>query len=203
MKALKVSVLLAGLMLFFGFNPKSTWLLRKSEAAINVFTREATGTDIKEIKVTLSINTTAEKITKTILDVENYSNWMENIETPTVLKKVSENEYYLYYELDAPWPIENRDVVNHTIITYDSISKITTITSKAAPNYIPKKDGIVRVTVSEGCWTLKQATPTKVEINHCLLTSPGGSIPDWLVNMFIVDHPYNTHQNLRELLEVK
>lgn len=203
MKVFKAILLFAGLMLFFGFNVGSTWQLRKNKEDIKVFTRDAKSTDVQEIKVTMTLNTTVEEITKAILDVKNYTNWMENIESPSILEKVSENEYYLYYELDAPWPADNRDIINHTTISYDATNNTTTINSKAAPDYIAKKDGIVRVTLSEGCWTLKQISPDKVELNHCLLASPGGSIPDWIINMFIVDHPYNTHQSLRALVEVK
>lgn len=204
MKLLKPLLVITCLSFLWSFtnNVKSTdWLLRKDKEGIKIFTREASNTNIKEVKAVLMINASVSKITAAIVDVENYSNWMENIMNPKILEKVNENDYYLYYEVEAPWPTDNRDIVNHTVITYDQTNNLTLVTSVTAPDYIEEKENTVRITLSEGSWELKELSENKVEITHRLLVSPGGSIPDWIINMFIVNHPYEMHLNLRKMLE--
>lgn len=204
MKLLKPLLVITCLSFLWSFtnNVKSTdWLLRKDKEGIKIFTREASNTNIKEVKTVLMINASVSKITAAIVDVENYSKWMENIMNPKILEKVNENDYYLYYEVEAPWPTDNRDIVNHTVITYDQTNNLTLVTSVTAPDYIEEKENTVRITLSEGSWELKELSENKVEITHRLLVSPGGSIPDWIINMFIVNHPYEMHLNLRKMLE--
>ena len=164
----------------------SEWILRKDKEGIKIYTREAQNTNLKEVKTVLIINTSVSKITAAIVDVENYSKWMDNIINPKILEKINDNDYYLYYELDAPWPTDNRDIVNHT---------------ESAPNYIAQKENTVRITLSDGTWELKELSENKIEVTHRLLVSPGGKIPDWVINMFIVNHPYEMHRNLKIMLE--
>lgn len=194
-------VSVAVLFSFSGDTYFTEWTLRKEKEGIKIYTREATNTNIKEVKTVLTISTSVNKISNAIIDVENYSNWMKNILNPKMIKKINQNEYYLYYEMDAPWPTQNRDIINHTIISHNQSNGITLISSTAVPNFIEKKENLVRITLSEGSWILKELPNGKVEVTHMLLASPGGSIPDWVINMFIVNHPYETHLSLREMLE--
>jgi hypothetical protein len=194
-------VSVAVLCSFSGDAYSTEWTLRKDKEGIKIFTREASDTNIKEVKTVLTINASVDKITNAIIDVENYSNWMKNILNPKILKRVSENEYYIYYEMDAPWPTDNRDIVNRTIISHNASNSTTLISSSAIPDYIGIKDNTVRITLSEGSWELKQLHGGNVEVTHLLLVSPGGNIPDWVINMFIVNHPYETHLSLRKMLE--
>jgi len=204
MKVLNLFVALATLALpsnFSEVNNSLEWTLRKDKEGIQIYTREAPNTSIKEIKTVLTINTSVDKITSAIIDVKNYSNWMDNIINPKILKKISDKEYFLYYEIEAPWPTENRDIINHTTISYNAKNHTTIVMATASPNYIDKNENAVRIELSEGSWNLKQLSHDRVEVTHQLLASPGGSIPEWVINMFIVNHPFETHRNLREMLE--
>lgn len=149
MKVFKLVCVLVGvgvLCSFSGDTYFTEWTLRKDKEGIKIFTRVAANTNIKEVKTVVTINASVSKITNAIIDVENYSNWMENILNPKTLKKIGHSEYYLYYEMDAPWPTQNRDIVNRTIISHDLSNGITLISSTATPNYIEKKEDIVRIT---------------------------------------------------------
>ena len=203
MKRVKLFYIISIVVLcgFSGDTYFTEWNLRKEKDGIKIYTRVASNTNIKEVKTVLTINTSVDKLTNAIFDVENYSKWMENILNPKVLKKVSQNESYLYYEMDAPWPTQNRDIVNRTSISLDQSNGTTLISSTAVPNHIAEKENIVRITLSEGSWILKELPDGKVEVTHLLLVSPGGNIPGWVINMFIVNHPYETHLNLRKMLE--
>ena len=52
----------------------------------------------------------------------------------------------------------------------------------------------------EGFWSL---TPREgeIEVIYEVHSEPGGSVPAWLANSFVVDAPFNTLQGLRQLAE--
>lgn len=204
MKVVKLIVAIGCLVAFCNFKMDANtleWTLRKDKEGIQIFTREAPNTSIKEIKTVLTINTSIDQIIKAIIDVENYSNWMDNVIHPKILKKINEEEYFLYYEIEAPWPTENRDIINHTTISHNQKNNTVLISATAMPNYIKKNSNMVRIELSQGSWSLETLSENRVEVTHVLLASPGGSIPEWVINMFIVNHPFDSHRKLREMLE--
>jgi len=184
-----------------GFNIAAKWSLKKNEDSIKIYTREAANTSLKQVKVNFTVHSTPDKITHTVLDIKNHNVWMDKVKEAKILKTISEDEFYIYYEFESPWPTSNRDIVNHTKIFRDSNHQITKITSKSAPNFIPEKDGVVRITLSEGSWVFTSAENGTIEVNHILLASPGGGVPEWVINMFIVDQPFVSHRKLKKYLE--
>lgn len=68
---------------------------------------------------------------------------------------------------------------------------------RAEPDYLPAVEGYVRVTRVDGFW---QFTPLddKTEVTYQVHMDPGGSVPSWLANKFVVEAPFNTLRALRE-----
>ena len=70
-------------------------------------------------------------------------------------------------------------------------------------DYLPEEEGYVRVAKVEGLWKLTPKGPGQTEITYQVQTEPGGSVPSWLANSFVVDAPFNTLKGLRERAEKK
>ncbi|MDZ7607600.1 MAG: hypothetical protein U5K79_18875 [Cyclobacteriaceae bacterium] len=51
-----------------------------------------------------------------------------------------------------------------------------------------------------GSWIVRQENENEISIRFQYHADPGGDIPGWLVNAFIVKSPYQTLVNLRDLL---
>jgi hypothetical protein len=66
--------------------------------------------------------------------------------------------------------------------------------------YLPLQQGFVRVSRVKGFWQLKPYEGG-VEVVYQVHSDPGGSVPAWLANSFVVDAPFNTLINLRKLAE--
>ena len=69
---------------------------------------------------------------------------------------------------------------------------------KGAADYIPKKDGMVRITEFSGFWKITPASNGTVDLVYQFHTDPGGSIPDWMANMTSIDIPYFTLEKMKE-----
>ena len=117
-------------------------------------------------------------------------------------KEVSEGkttaERYAYSEIGMPWPFDNRDIVMHEQIVHNDNG--ASVIMKLHMGLVHEKKGTIRMPVAEGGWYFSKEG-NKTGIRYEFLGDPGGSIPAWVVNMFIVEGPYSTLSNLKEQLE--
>jgi hypothetical protein len=68
-------------------------------------------------------------------------------------------------------------------------------------DYIPEKKGVVRLPEGRGLWVFTPLENGKTEVYHRFGGDPGGNIPAWIVNMFLVDGPHKTILGLQEKVE--
>ncbi len=174
------------------------WELEKNETGIKVYTRTIEGEDIREFKATVLLDAPVKKVADIILDINNYASWYPQISEAKIIKKIHSNEYYVYNVIDLPWPTSDRDGVSKMNITITEAA--TTIKIEAINGIKPKNPDYVRITKSYGYWKLtKQGTKTSLHFQY--FANPGGSLPDWVINMYIVDNPFETLQILRTKLK--
>ena len=153
-----------------------------------------------ELKAVFQIKTSLSSIVALLNDVESYPQWVYRCETSKILLKTSEKHLIRYQTIVAPWPVDNRDVVLEVNYSQDEKTKIVYQKVNALPNYAPKVAGHVRIPEFRAIWTLNPLKNGIVEIQYELLVNPGGVIPAWLVNMAMIDGPYDTSLNMKTWL---
>jgi hypothetical protein len=176
------------------------WKLEKDNNNIKVYTRQAEGSKIKEFKALTTVTTDVKLLESLIENVSDYPNWQTNITIAKTLKKVSATTQYIYYTTDIPWPLADRDAIvfsekltgANNSITYNLISK---------PDYIEVQEDFLRIKNAKGLWQFTPQTNNKIEVIYQFYGDPEGSLPGWLINMFIVDGPYTTMLNLKKKTE--
>jgi hypothetical protein len=180
-------------------NDSLPWKLAKSGNNISVYTRQAEGSNIKEFKAVTTVTAKIENVDKLIENVVDYPNWQLNVNEVKILKQISSTEKIIYYTSEIPWPIEDRDIVIHSKKVIDEDNTITYKLTSKSDFYDIKKE-FIRIKDARGSWQLKPIGNNAVEITYHFYGDPGGSLPGWVINMFIVDGPYNTFVNLRKKL---
>jgi ribosome-associated toxin RatA of RatAB toxin-antitoxin module len=198
-----VVFLLILVFFFFGFTfqqKKNNWQLKKLESGIAVYTRTATDSKFKELKSIFQIKASLSTIVSLLNDYESYPQWVYRCGQSSTIKKISEKEFIHYQTVTAPWPVDSRDFVVDVKLTQDPITKIIVQQATCVPAYIPKVAGYVRITEFRAVWTLIPLKNGMVEIEYQLLVNPGGNIPAWLVNLAVVDGPYETALNMKSWL---
>lgn len=194
-------------MVFVLFCPESfcqadnEWKLKKDKDEISVYTRQAEDSDIIEIKVISNVKATVDQVSAMLADVETYKKWMPNVKSTKILEEVSNEEKYYYIELNAPWPISNRDNIIHYHHTADEKSGTVKIFVNGVPDYLPETPGIVRIVRSNGIWQLTPNANGETEILSTYLSDPSGSLPFWVIKMFVVGSIYDTFVNLKNHVE--
>lgn len=182
---------------FFSFGTTSVqtspWELKKDEDGIKVYTRLIEGSSIKEFKAIGTLPVAAEQIFAVLKDVKNYPDWIEDVQ---FAKMITDNGDALsfYYQLDLPWPVKNRDMALDMNITNTPDSIILKLTNNK--DIEPLNDDFIRMYNVVGQWSLYPISATSTEVTHQFLADPEGSIPAWVINVFIVEGPYKSMKNL-------
>ena len=196
---------LAGLVLFSTFASAAigqyNWKLSKDEDGIKVYQSEVKHSKFKSIKVECTLDGTYDKLMSILNDVTNQKNWVYNNKNSSILQRISPNDFYYYSETYLPWPMTNRDAIIHLKMNKDSLDRFLKISAVSVPGYAPEKSGMVRVPRSDISWYVTMPSAKTISIVYIFDAEPGGSLPAWVVNMFIDKGPYESFKKLSELLK--
>lgn len=180
------------------FGQSDYWALKKEECGIKVYLRSNEYSSFKELKSVVTLKTSLSSIVALLNDWESYPEWVYRCGKSSTIKRISDNEVIHYQTVVAPWPVDSRDFVVHVKLTQDPITKTITIVSTSQPDYIPKTENFVRIRDFRAFWTLIPKLDGTVEVTYQLMVDPGGYVPAWLVNLAVVEGPYETKVNLKK-----
>ena len=96
--------------------------------------------------------------------------------------------------------LKNRDSIFEQVTVVDQNGKHALIHLKILPDYIAENENMVRVRIGSGFWDLKEDDRKNVTVTYQFHGEPGGNVPSWLVNSFVVSQPYQTLLNLKNRL---
>lgn len=178
-----------------------TWELKKAKNGISVYSLKTDTGAFNSIKVEALLQGKAEDLVAILLDVEHHHQWAYGTRSASTLKKISPQEIIFYKEINSPGPVSDRDMVVRMKVVPHTTAKAIRIESNALPDFIPLKKDFVRIPKSKEVWEIAVVTPRHVKINYYLEVDPGGSLPPFLVNLFVSKGPYETFENLRQILE--
>jgi len=177
------------------------WSLKKDQDSIQVYTAHAEGSKFKRIRADFTIRATREKLFDKLLNADRYVDWQYNTLHSRVLERVSPREIIYYNEVDAPWPVANRDLVIRLKIEETPSEPSFRILTWSEPGSVAIKDGVIRVPSSKGEWRVTDSGNGKLQVRFEMQIDPGGDVPAWLVNLTSSLAPYQTFLNLKKMLE--
>ncbi|OIQ24285.1 MAG: hypothetical protein BM555_07240 [Crocinitomix sp. MedPE-SWsnd] len=191
------NTILVCLLLICDVSFPADWKLEKNKDGIKVYTRSTNGSEILEFKAICEVSASRKRVAEVVARITDYPNWFPDCAHAQVLKSISPTKRKIYYEIDLPWPASNRDVVMVLSVDVDNSKKTTTINFDHATGGKDKKDGVVRMPSAKGFWKIV-TVGKKSKVTYQFLADPGGSLPTWIINMFIVDGPYDTFVALKK-----
>jgi len=175
--------------------------LKKEKDGIRISSCPVAGSDINGIHVEFDVNATLEKYISIVTDIENYKLWRYREKNHKLIKKISSEELIYYTQISSPFPVSDRDLVSHLTIYRDSIPNGLIVVVEAVPDYLPKKDGFVRVPKSKSVMKLTVNGANTLHADCFIQADPGGQIPAWVVNSFSTTAPYETFKGLTDRME--
>lgn len=201
MKARRILISFAVLLPYFVLAQDEDCKLRKDTEGIMIYACKSGDEKFKSLKADFTIeNTSLDELVALLKDVKNYPKWQYNMTTAEILKRESDESIITRSVIDAPWPVENREVIVRYQIIHDPERGEAHIEAKTVTYDYPKTKGLVRIPFSQAEWIVKE-TGSSLQVNYFLRVDPGGSIPAWVVNMSIAEGPYRTFTNLKKELK--
>lgn len=194
-----IALLLLFLSIAFATLQAQSWQLKSDKDGVKTYYNKKQG--IYEAKFVTSIETSLSGLTKLMSDVERYPMWGYKIKEAKLLKRVSDTEIYYYTRIDFPWPLDDRDFIMHSRLYQDPVTRRLESISEAVPDYIPSVPGVIRVERANSKWTMIPGPGGWIYTEYIIDSDPGGSLPDWLVNMGLEVGPREMFKSIRDLLK--
>lgn len=177
----------------------ANWTLAKDEDGVQVYLSQVPGSRYKSFR----------GVTLVKADVATLGHLQENLRVSCAwlyacaqmrLLKYSEDAIWVYLDTKLPWPAEPRDIVLK-VSTEETPDGGMIRHLQAAPDYIPPVKDRIRVPRVSGIWRMVPKGPELTEVTYEMRGEPGGSVPSWLANQFVVDAPFESLRMLKLVAE--
>lgn len=167
---------------------------------IRVFTRKIEGSDMMAFRAITHIQSTLTATIALLEDADRAHKWVFSCKAMALIEQVSDTDALYYMVTDMPWPVSNRDSISQTHISQDSETKVVRVDISARNDVFPENDDHVRIREMSGFWQVSPQDNGLVEVIYEAHADPGGGLPSWLVNSFLVDAPLETLRGFRDLI---
>ena len=172
--------------------------LKLNKDSIKVYTCFQENSKFKSVRTTFELQSSLSQLAAMVLDIDHLGDWQYKTVRARLLKKISDREIIYYTEVAAPIFTSNRDFVIQLTVNQDPQTRMLTIDLVSIPDYIPHKNGIVRVPFSKARWKVNPLSGSRLYVEYDIEIDIGGAVPVWLVNMVAPQAPYETFKALRE-----
>ncbi|MEN8171208.1 MAG: START domain-containing protein [Pseudomonadota bacterium] len=172
--------------------PDSSWNWVAGREGIEVYSRDVESSPLDESLAITKFEASLTSVVALILDIDNNHRWIDSVDQSRVIERISDTESINYTVSNAPWPVSDRDAVVRTRVTQNPDTLAVLITSEALPEFIPQRQGLIRVEAIASSWRLLPLKGGGVEVRYQVHSDPGGNLPNWLVNAVMTDQPLNT-----------
>ena len=156
------------------------------------------GFELRAIRATSIYDVTAEQLRARIMDMDNFTKWVNSAVKAEVVNKIADNIQAIYCEHRAPWPVKNRDgvIIQHAV----RLNENTICINLYANNDLAKeKKGLVRVEYVQGAWILEDIGGGKTKLTYQIHSDPNGNVPYWVINSKMSEGPTSTLTNLHKV----
>jgi hypothetical protein len=204
MKMFKYLMIFSGLLLYSvaaraQVPSGANWHLVKEGNGIQVYTAPAPS-GLKYIKVKAELKGTLDKVSAVFRNIARQKDWVYGTRKSYLVKKIDDNNLLYYNETGLPWPVNNRDIAVRMKLKEAPAQGTLTISQEEVKGAVPVNKGIVRVPHMSGNWLFRDASKGQLHAEYYLDIDPGGSLPAWVVNMFVAKGPYQTFVKLQKMI---
>jgi len=187
---------------FFSFpvTAQDGWKLVKDKNDIKVYTRATEDSKIKSYKGEAFLKADINDVLEILTDVGNSTEWIYQCIECRIINKESDTALVYYSVFDTPWPFQDRDVVLHLIVKQDYEHDSIILEYTGLDGYVEEYKKRVRIPEYYEVTTLTKVSNDLVKMTMEGYTDPGGSLPAWLINMFLSDGPYESILEMKIML---
>ncbi|MEM7550155.1 MAG: START domain-containing protein [Bacteroidota bacterium] len=176
------------------------WKKAKDKDGITIYTRGSELTRVKEFKAIASINAPISTILNVFWDAESSCEWVQGCQQSEVIEAIPGKSLKYYMEIRVPFPFHDRDLIQSFLFEKIDKKKVR-VHLKNLPDDLERRKKLIRLEIAEGEWILEKISENETRATLKYLSDPGGSIPAWLTNLFIVDGSFGYMEGLRKMVK--
>lgn len=176
------------------------WELSKESDGIQAFTREVPGSSVDAFQGRGILRARLESILAIFFDPKACESWVHQC---VLSRRHTQGDFgraIVYGINDFPWPADDRDYVLDSVIDYQpALGRAEIRYEVAESDHEPLNDDYIRVPMMSIRYYLRADNEQETEIIWVQHTDPGGLLPSWLLNMLLVDIPFESLKKLERL----
>jgi len=176
------------------------WVKVRDDAGIVVQRRTVPGSQVMEFRARGVVEAPVSAVYAVLQDHAHVKDWQYRSVASRVLEKLDDHSEIVYERSGAPWPVQDRDCVLRSTVTFDAAAHQVRLKWKTI-DYpkMPPVDGAVRMPSVSGHWHLTVVNDGGwTQVEYQVQADAGGMIPDWMANSGSKNVPFDTLQALRK-----
>ena len=143
------------------------------------------------------IEGTPEKLVGIIHNPKRWKFWIDDLDEGKLLEKKSDFHFVFLQEIDAMWPVKNREIVFESIVSRVGPSQIL-LEMKSVNHPKAPTNGNVRARVFFTRYRIDPLEGNRMQVTFENLSDPGGRIPDFMVDWASKSFPVSIIEGLRK-----
>lgn len=176
------------------------WEFKEEKNGIRLYSRDNEYSEFDEFRAETRLDQSVHVFLAVLKDIPAIPQWMYSVEYAELLEVQGDSIQIYYTEAKTPFPLKNRDGIYMNRFRWDKADRKLRVDIELLPEYLAIKDNVVRISRGKGFWEVTENDTGTLDLIFQMQVDPGGSIPSWLANMFVVDTPYNTLVELKRLM---
>lgn len=183
------------LLLTSSFVHAENWQLAVDKEGIQVFLSTPADSSFKAYRAETTIKAQPQVIATMLADMPLSCRLVYGCKQARLIKQEGYN-YWAYSQIKTAWPVSDRDLSILSRAEQDKDGTIT-VNITALPQNVPPAEGHIRITKLDGFWKFIPVDAQTTKVIYQVAAEPGGSVPAWLANQFVVDGPFETLKAFR------
>lgn len=191
-------ILSAVLLLFSGITQANPdWQLLSADAGITLEKRELPGKPYHQFRAQMIVPVPMDPLLAIFEDPSYCTQWLHDCRQSKTVQQINPRERIDYTVIDAPFPLNDRDMYIRSSVSYDSQNEIITINLRGVESHA-EQPGRVRVLDLQGHWRFRQLNDQQLRVDYLIYNNPQVT-PASLVNASMPGNIFNTFKKLRAL----
>lgn len=164
---------------------------------IAIYTRQAFPT--RAFRGVMQVPHSPLDVLAVLMDLKAYPDWVYQCETVKT-QVIKDNPKLIYMAFAGIWPAKGRDLLVDFTITQTQTDGPVHIHVFTSEEQYAENEQYVRIPKLENHWYIKPLKDGWTEVEFQTQFSPGGKIPNWLMNMVMTTAPKKTMLGMRKQL---
>lgn len=181
-------------------SPPPGWEPLRDEDGIKVYRREVEGSPVVAFRGEGVIEAPIARVALVQMDLAHTPEWVDRLVGARVVAIESDTDFLTYSRVSAPFPVSDRDFLNHVHATYAPPSRIELRLQSTEDPRVPP-GAAVRGQLMGSTFEFTALGPTTTRVVCEIHADPKGSIPKWLVNQFQKAWAFKTISRMRQQVQ--